>query len=103
MVEPDSRHLLYEVRSREMTVKSFDDFYEYINAVVLQASGVFKQLDLEQEAIEPEVKHPDIGASATSDTLPENGCVHVYGYITEPRIPWFEYCPRCGEKLEEND
>ena len=77
-------------------------------------------------------EHSEISASATSDMLPENecdhqwvnkagagyratsvaicvkcyaekGCVHVYGYVTEPRIPWFEYCPRCGEKLEEND
>lgn len=79
-----------------MTVSSFDNFYEDINAVLLQESGVFKQLGLEQEAIEPEVKHSDIGASGGSDTLPEYECDHVYKYTTEPEYPWLKYCTKCG-------
>jgi hypothetical protein len=60
MVEPGSRNLLYEVRRREMTVPSFDDFYEYLNAVLIQESGVFKKLDLEEPENSQEWQEHDL-------------------------------------------
>ena len=53
-----------------------------------------------------EVKHSDIRASATSDTLPEYGCDHrVVAWFTVSFIEtlieqgYFVFCPKCGEKL----
>jgi len=53
--------------------------------------------------LETEVEHAEIGASATSDVLPENECRHVQsrmiklfrGYQFIPN----DYCPKCGVKL----
>ena len=49
-------------------------------------------------------EHPDISASATSDTLPEYECNHrTAGLLPEPdgtlEIIEFNFCPKCGEKL----
>ena len=41
--------------------------------------------------------NPDIGASATSDTLPESECdhpIHRHSLMHDP-----SHCPKCGEKL----
>ena len=55
--------------------------------------------------------HPDIGASTTSDTLPESECAHqwvhkaVAGYRATPVAICVKchaekrYCPKCGERL----
>ena len=64
--------------------------------------------------LETEVKHPEIRASGTSDTLPENGCKHgwldlqgnwhnfkSYGFLgmTVEDSGMCVYCPKCGVKL----
>ena len=61
-------------------------------------------------------EHPGISASATSDTLPEYECAHQWvhidgddGYGATPVAICVKcyaektYCPKCGEKLEENE
>ena len=51
--------------------------------------------------LETKVEHPDISASATSDTLPEYGCnsdFHDAPAEVMNRIEIF-FCAKCGEKL----
>ena len=51
--------------------------------------------------LETEVEHPDISASATSDTLPESGCNVHQDFANALAMNHFalSYCPKCGEKL----
>jgi len=59
--------------------------------------------DTELTAIRNE--HPEISASTTSDTLPENGCNHLWltKAGTAYRFKFVELCAKCGEELGEND